>query len=796
MSYILKKIIMYNFKLFPYKEISFEGMDITVFDGPNGYGKTSTFDAIEYALTGNIERISQCQEIDGKTGYENNCIVYSASEYEATEARVEAVFSPKDMESDLQELKVVRKISNLDGKANNPQKIKENTVSIIAVGNEEPQEYAEVDEANLHIAEFLGENVWKYFTRYFYISQEDRLKFLNKTEAARMSSLSDLFNTSNAEAEKKKCAVIKTQLEALRKKIESSCKQLEMEGKEKEVKSNLLENPVPYIHLLPQTLRLCTWDVENPQIMDAKQLNFLTKEMRGIESFFNNFSEFQKASKNKKIKDIAENEDAVLHYLLLLNYNGNVEEFVKRYKKYIVIQKVCQDAQLNSDSPLYEKLDYEKISKEFQINYDKDGVERDKSEIKNCRERMGRLEKAKGELIDLRGKIVSKRKNLLENNAYELSDQVCPLCGYPWSDENTLLENIKKIDELLENGNSNEQIIIAERIAHLEAIYESSFQKIIKQYFETNAFMQEDICNSIYKKCGQGVNVFLMLNKYIVQYNIMAKSYQLPLENVSLWKEIAGQFVNEQLLSQVIEVSAEYPELEQKYNFASVYTEYFGSDSVVEECMKGVSKPKFDEKVQYLEQCFYSQQAEKKAELERQSSKLKERLERLKNILDNIKRLENIYKNEINEYRSDIVCKIRIPFYLYSGRILQNYTGGLGVVLEVINDKAIRFKALERPEHDVMYTFSSGQLSAVVLALTLTLSKIYAKDKFRCVLIDDPIQTMDDLNIASFVELLRTDFSEYQLIISTHETDFSDYIRYKFGKYGHKHQSIDMSIVE
>ena len=146
-----------------------------------------------------------------------------------------------------------------------------------------------------------------------------------------------------------------------------------MEGKEKEVKSNLLENPVPYIHLLPQTLRLCTWDVENPQIMDAKQLNFLTKEMRGIESFFNNFSEFQKASKNKKIKDIAENEEAVLHYLLLLNYNGNVEEFVKRYKQYIVIQKVCQDAQINSDSPLYEKLDYEKISKEFKINYDKDG---------------------------------------------------------------------------------------------------------------------------------------------------------------------------------------------------------------------------------------------------------------------------------------------------------------------------------------------------------------------------------------------------------------------------------------
>lgn len=36
-------------------------------------------------------------------------------------------------------------------------------------------------------------------------------------------------------------------------------------------------------------------------------------------------------------------------------------------------------------------------------------------------------------------------------------------------------------------------------------------------------------------------------------------------------------------------------------------------------------------------------------------------------------------------------------------------------------------------------------------------------------LIDDPLQTMDDLNISSFIELLRNDFKDKQIILSTHE---------------------------
>ena len=65
----------------------------------------------------------------------------------------------------------------------------------------------------------------------------------------------------------------------------------------------------------------------------------------------------------------------------------------------------------------------------------------------------------------------------------------------------------------------------------------------------------------------------------------------------------------------------------------------------------------------------------------------------------------------------------------------------------------------------------------------LALNKIYAGKGIKTILIDDPIQCMDDINMISFVELLRREFSDCQIILSTHEEDFSNFIRYKFKKY-------------
>ncbi|MEB8638210.1 hypothetical protein P4H32_31735, partial [Bacillus cereus] len=153
-----------------------------------------------------------------------------------------------------------------------------------------------------------------------------------------------------------------------------------------------------------------------------------------------------------------------------------------------------------------------------------------------------------------------------------------------------------------------------------------------------------------------------------------------------------------------------------------------------------------------------------------------------------------LYNNKINTYRGKMISDIEIPFYIYSGKIIQTHQRGIGVFIkeeregQSIDDnqlKAINFVPPEKTDHDIVHTFSSGQLASTVIAFTLALHKVYSKQGISTLLIDDPVQTMDEMNMVSLVELLRNDFHDRQIILSTHEEKVSLYLRYKFFKYGY-----------
>ena len=106
----------------------------------------------------------------------------------------------------------------------------------------------------------------------------------------------------------------------------------------------------------------------------------------------------------------------------------------------------------------------------------------------------------------------------------------------------------------------------------------------------------------------------------------------------------------------------------------------------------------------------------------------------------------------------------------------------------------VRCSAEGHVKHDILNTFSSGQLSGFVLAFLFSMNKQYVKeseDDLGFILIDDPVQTMDDINISSMIEVLRNDFKDRQIILSTHETDKENYILYKFFKYNRIGQSFN-----
>lgn len=80
------------------------------------------------------------------------------------------------------------------------------------------------------------------------------------------------------------------------------------------------------------------------------------------------------------------------------------------------------------------------------------------------------------------------------------------------------------------------------------------------------------------------------------------------------------------------------------------------------------------------------------------------------------------------------------------------------------------------------YVFSSAQVNSIALSLFLAMSLKQKWSPLQLIGLDDPIQSMDEVNVISFIDLLRLfiDKQKKQIIISTHDYSFYKMILKKF----------------
>lgn len=115
---IIKRLYIENYKLFSHKEIDFSQALLSVFDGPNGYGKTSIFDAVELLITGKISRVKECESIDGKSAYQTVFFAQNSDK----DVVLKAEFEDKETKEVLVIGAKVISV-NLKGKVANPKNI-------------------------------------------------------------------------------------------------------------------------------------------------------------------------------------------------------------------------------------------------------------------------------------------------------------------------------------------------------------------------------------------------------------------------------------------------------------------------------------------------------------------------------------------------------------------------------------------------------------------------------------------------------------------------------------------------
>ena len=782
-KYSVKQLRIYNFKVFKNIKpviIKFENKTLSILDGPNGFGKTTIFDALEYALTGDIKRITDESQINGNAAFENHFLAYDPND----DVWVEVLLCNELSES----IKIVRKLIKGKGKENNPARLVANTNSIISF-NEEVKEFSTVKKANEFLSKYINENVRKFYHQYYYITQENRLTFLMKSETERMKKINYIFHMQKENDEKEKVDLIVSKFSKLLTDLEEKKRKITTDLENVNLKSTDDVKLIPYQKLSAET-EVPIWDQEFPTILDQDVLAELQKKVRARALFLRNYSFFEQDKRNKWIDQQIQDPSKIKKYLFL--HTSTQKEFFQDADKYKELKDITNKYQMDTENADFINFKYERVAELLKINYLGDEIEQLVLEVKDCEINMKAQDKARESLIFIRNNLMNQREEWLKNNYSGIEANQCPFCGQTWLSKEELEKQVQIVTEAI-NAASNE--IINKSIAakkKLRTIYTENFKKTIDEYLLSSVYFEDDFIIEIALKKLQIIDELNSFLSDAKKYKIEIDKDLLSIEDMESWGKITDEFCTKILVKSKIDIPIHIRQYIEMYDFGSIFEIEFSGDSGLVNSAFTISESVEKAKINYLDQHYFSQQAKRKEVLEKRLKLTNEQIDRTNRIKSKYKDLEQRYTSAIQNYQNKIVMQLQIPFYLFTGRILQNYPGGLGVCLEVKGTKSIHFDASNRRGHDIIYTMSSGQLSAVSIGFLLTMNRIYADKSFKCVFIDDPMQTMDELNITSFVDLLRNDFPEYQFIISTHEKDFSDYIRYKFDNYYLTQQRIDV----
>lgn len=878
----IKKILLYNFKNFRKKTIIDFSDNITFLVGPNGFGKTTIFDAIELGLTGNLSRIN-------KVTAEN--IVYNKPFFqnEISQPVIIKLWLEK-MNGD--QLVIVRKLVNSSTESKkifSPLK-SASQFKLFRQVEVSDTDFSSIDNTSLEeitqssIDAFLGikgkYEIEKIFNLFNYIQQEETTFFLKQTEQERGDSLSFLVKTDKVE---KKIEKINTVTNVIRRKISN------FKGQLQNLKQQELSD-VPYQRLFNH--REFVFDRETPfSIANLDKLLTYQNTLQNIIDFKKNFSieEYnRKRKRDKRKKDIAGDtaiEQALYFSILSPNIlRSNSQWLWEKYSldnpklfEYVLLENYLQ----SFETILYENRRRKQLNKyrenltsdinrmtaqSFQCAQD-DILSNDFKLLKDqwifyqgLRENAGQVDKNLSDLrqrrSDLDGKFNELRHQYIDENK-------CPFCNNQFDSFNDLKQAYDSYEAYLSEISSRDSHQLHNAQSLLNSLIQQVKQKITDEIegFTTN--IDEDLLvrlqelrneYAIYSKNINGFKTFIQSYTNIQPYKLRSlalydynQQYQFNLQefrsklvvdadvykllDVNSLENTERQF--DELRKEFSELKFETYQLESssysKINTAmidsrllelknaihsTVDNNYAINENLIADA-ENIFPTYFQSKMEVLEDIRIGDLENKKLYLDRQHKlvqnqqlqDLSSQIETLSTTVERLEEINTIYKAEVKQFKIEIVKKLRIPFFIYSAKMLQNYQQGMGIFLthkktttdevetttyestgnevktaKKIPKTIIRFKSDPNNDHDAINQLSTGQLAVVSLAFTLSLNTMFKlSDNLNFLMIDDPVQDMDAMNVLSFIEILRHGIiDKYQIILSTYSDFNALFMGYKF----------------
>lgn len=795
MPYKISRLRVKNFKCFDnkkyYEFIIEDDRNPIILSGPNGFGKTTFFDAVELVFTKQITRLQKNIE-NAKTNLGKNILLNEADKNGTI------VLSLKDDEGD--SLTIITIINCSVHKLSIEDSLQYHIVYEELETEKIDSLIAETESWEDALNDF---NALKYssehFNVYYYISQAESVHFLKNTIVNRKDSMNALLKTENIEKRIESIDKI-----AGKSKSSNSIIKSMTESNETELKSNLsllrtmLKNTAilpkaAYTTLLnyPEGCEVFWWDKECVNIKDANtSFVEIEKEVKALHNLSIDLNDLKSFYYNRDLEALCNNNNAIEDFIKYCNFideNGSVDKDailteIKKAQTIIDIYNYSSFIRNNMAFEKYKKDDLIKLKNLLGdlILFDVDEIDELVNELENARKSLGGKQKVLKQIKEAREKLSSLSEEFKPNSNH------CPYCNQKFSSS----EELKISFEMLSKDLESEKTADFYKVETLQKDLLDSINPDIKTI---NEYLKEIDEKKVEKLYGD-ISVFTQFVGDANRIKDAERIYSIVKGKVIL-QEKNDETVTLEVIKAIRENIKSYnnPDFMANlnlYNYENIYLNYKDVLEIKQPNLNSLSLVL--SKINYIGGLF---DIENNKEIEILKSKIKKNIllkKKLENMRNDFTELRKIYNTSIENYKNNVLDNLRVPLLIYTGKILQDYQNGLGVF---VNKDEMRFVANGDAKHDILNTFSSGQLSGFVLAFLFSMNKQYivkSTDDIGFILVDDPVQTMDDINIASLIEVLRNDFPKKQIIISTHEPDKENYILYKFLKYNSRGQSFNV----
>ena len=759
--------------------------------GPNGFGKTTFFDAIELIFSKNITRLDKGIE-KKTTNLGKNILLNKANE----DGYV--VLTLRKEKSEF--LTIFAKILNINHKLEVEDSIYYGEI----------REFISTDKLDSFLCSYVhwkdavdNENLIKYraknFNVYYYVSQAESVHFLKRTISDRKNAMNVLLNTDFIDDRKKVVIDLIGSRNGLSGHlINDEIMTLDSELKKKAAILKVLSKSsmqaevekIEYVDLglYNKDSNLYFWDSASIAELDNSEIKRGINILESIISFWENKKDYgnyrwnediSKVLKGNSIQDYIDYREYVINNLVSMQ---NVEQQLEKWDSTIQIynctllfrQETPEETSYKEEDIIALKKLIPKLEK-----YDFSLIKSITGEILSLRSTFSTNQKVIDKLTNAR--------NALKNakNEYDEQGTACPYCNTKFANTTLLNDGFEEVEKLLQIESGS----IGERIALKRKELESAVEKVKEIVHPYVDGLDESVIDLLIQRktslkgfisdSGRVANV-----EKVVKY-LATADYVSETEGDNLIIDI------QRVLSGLIRniENQEFDNLYIKHKYEKV-EELYGED--IKKMMEQMTVETLKKKFKYLEKVVWEKENTEIYVIKGEMKDLIVRKEKITRIRQQLNELSKVYDKSVEEYKNITLKQLRVPLLIYTGKILQDYQNGLGVF---VSKDEMRFVSNGDAKHDILNTFSSGQLSGFVLSFLFAMNKQYIKassDDIGFILIDDPVQTMDDINISSLIEVLRNDFSDKQIILSTHEMDKENYILYKFYKYNRIGQSFNV----